>query len=278
MAVHGAGFLATFATMSRAAPDDARGSASATLYVIHGSHACRTAMLMLDHKGIAYRCVVLLTGPHPFSVRMRGFAGSRAPIRSVDGRTRRPLAMMDRAGTVPALRLGSERAQTNHDIARFLDRVEPEPPLFPSGPEQRRAVEEAEAWGDQVLQMAARRLTLVAAYHGLDTLSRRGNDGRLGALLARGESSRAVAARTAARVVFGAGTDNEPQLLDALPPMLDRIDAWIAAGVLGAQTPNAADFVIAPSLALLSYRLDLRPQIEARPAGALMNRLLPEPD
>ena len=228
MPVRGAGFL-TFATMSRAAPDDARGSASATLYVIHGSHACRTAMLMLERKSIAYRSVVLLTGPHPFSVRMRGFAGSRAPIRSVDGRTHGPLAMMDRAGTVPALRLGSERAQTNHDIARFLDRVQPDPPLFPSGPQERLAVEEAEAWGDQVLQMAARRLALVAAYHGLGTLSRRGNDGRLGALLAGSEPARAIAARTAARVVFHAGTGNEPELLEALPPMLDRIDAWIAA-------------------------------------------------
>ncbi len=235
-------------------------------------------MLMLEHKGIAFRRVDLLTGSHPYSVRMRGFAGQQAPIRSVDGQTHRSLAMMDRAGTVPALRLGSERAQTNHDIARFLDRVEPQPPLFPADPARRRAVEEVEEWGDRVFQMAARRLTLVAAYHGLDALSRRGNDGRLGALLARSEPVRAVAARAAARFAFRANTDNEREMLDALPPMLDRIDAWIEAGVLDADEPSAADFVIAPSLALLSYRLDLRPEIEARPAGALMNRLLPDPD
>src|ERR1700682_638331 len=46
---------------------------SATLYVIGASHACRTGMLMLEHKGIAYRRVDLLTGPHPLSVRIRGF-------------------------------------------------------------------------------------------------------------------------------------------------------------------------------------------------------------
>jgi hypothetical protein len=59
--------------------------------------------------------------------------------------------------------------------------------------------------------------------------------------------------------------------------MLDRIDAWIADGVLDAPQLNAADLIIAPSLALIAYRRDLRPQIEARPAGALLRRVLPEP-
>jgi hypothetical protein len=35
--------------------------------------------------------------------------------------------------------------------------------------------------------------------------------------------------------------------------------------------------MVAPSLALLSYRPDLAAQIAARPAGALLDRLLPEP-
>ena len=91
---------------------------SATLYVIPGSHACRTAMLMLDHKAIAYRRVELITGMHPFAVRMLGFAGHREPIRTVDGRTHMALAMIDRAGTVPALRHGAERIQANIEIAQ----------------------------------------------------------------------------------------------------------------------------------------------------------------
>jgi glutathione S-transferase len=252
-------------------------AAEATLYVIPGSHACRTGMLMLEHKGIAYRRVDLLTGPHPLSVRMRGFPGHRTPIRSVDGHTHTLLAMLDRAGTVPALRFAGERIQTNHEIARFLDRVQPQPPLFPSDRERRQAVEEAERWGDEVLQMTARRLGLAAAAHGLDALHRRGNDGRLGPLLASGEAMRLFAARTAT-FPFRASRGSEPELLSALPEMLDRIDAWIGAGVLDGDALNAADFVIAPSLALLSYRHDLRPQIEARPAGALVDRVLPEPE
>jgi hypothetical protein len=59
--------------------------------------------------------------------------------------------------------------------------------------------------------------------------------------------------------------------------MLDRIDGWVAEGVLNAERLNAADLVIAPSLALLDYRLDLREQLRPRPCFALVERLLPEP-
>ena len=59
--------------------------------------------------------------------------------------------------------------------------------------------------------------------------------------------------------------------------MLDTVDDWIAAGVLNGETLNAADLMIAPSLALLTYRSDVRPGVEARPLGALVDRVLPEP-
>jgi glutathione S-transferase len=233
-------------------------------------------MLMLEHKGIAYRRVDLHTGLHPLSLRMRGFAGNRTPIRSVEGRTHASLAMLDRAGTVPALRFAGQRIQTNREIARFLDREQPEPPLFPADPERRREVEEAERWGDEILQMTARRLGLIAAAHGLDGLHERGNDGRLGALLAPSEAMRGFSCRTAA-FFFRANRAGEHEMLSALPAALERIDAWVEAGVLGGATLNAADFTIAPSLALLSYRLDLRSELQRRPAGALVDRMLPEP-
>ena len=59
--------------------------------------------------------------------------------------------------------------------------------------------------------------------------------------------------------------------------MLDRIDAWIADGVLGGAQLNAADFMVAPSLALILYRPDVLPLFEGRPALELVDRLLPEP-
>jgi glutathione S-transferase len=248
------------------------------LYVIHGSHACRAAMLMLAYKQIPYRLVTLPTGAHPMLLRARGFAGHAEPIRSVDGRAHRSLALLDRMGTVPALRCGAERVQTNRAIARWLERVQPEPPLFPADPQRRAAVEAAEEWGDEAFQMAARRITLAGALHGIDGLRDRANDGRLGPLLARGERSRAINSLVAGRAVFRAGgPDVEQKLLAELPGMLDTIDAGIAEGVLGGPELNAADFMIASSLALIAYRLDLRAQIEARPAGAWLERVLPEP-
>jgi glutathione S-transferase len=64
--------------------------------------------------------------------------------------------------------------------------------------------------------------------------------------------------------------------LAALPAMLDRIDAWIDGGVIGAAEPNAADWQLASSIRLLMTMADLRRPIESRPAGALALRLVPE--
>jgi glutathione S-transferase len=254
----------------------ARVAADATLYVFPGSHACRSAMLMLGHKSIPYRLVDLVPGLHPLSVRLRGFPGSGAPIRSVDGRTHRSLAILDRVGTVPALRFGEQRVQTNHEIARFLERAHPDPPLFPSNPALRDEVEAAERWGDQVLQMTARRLVIAATLRGLDALPDRGSRGRLGPLLSESEKIRAAASHVAARI-FAVTPDCERGLLDGLPATLDTVDAWIGAGVLDGEELNVADLMIVPSLALLAYRPDLRSEIERRPAGALLERVLPEP-
>jgi glutathione S-transferase len=79
------------------------------------------------------------------------------------------------------------------------------------------------------------------------------------------------------RVVFNVGSATEQEMLGDLPGMLDRIDAWIADGVLGGPQLNAADFMVAPSLALILYRPDVAPLFAGRPALELVDRLLPEP-
>jgi glutathione S-transferase len=247
------------------------------LYVILGSHSCRTGMLMLEHKGVSYRRVEVPTGLHPLAMRLLGFEGNAAPLRSTGERPNRALGVLDRMGTVPALRIGDERVKTNHAIARFLERHYPDPPLFPVDPEHRAAVEEAERWGDQILQMAARRLVMAATVRGRDGLLDRGDRGRLGPLLYRRAATRRLASYAFGRVIFAAGPDREREVLLELDPMLDRVDTWIEAGVLGGEQLYAADFVIAPSLALLCYRPDVRADIERRPALALVDRILPEP-
>lgn len=232
---------------------------------------------MLEHKGVEHEVVELPTGLHPIALRLRGFAGNPAPARRVDGRRGPMLAMADRMGTVPSLRCDGQEIRTNREIARFLERLRPNPPLLPSDPEARRAVEEAERWGSEVFQMTARRLALAASLRGLDGFANRGDDGRLGPLLWRQRTLRLMGTRLIAVSTFGANGRAERELLDALPGQLDRIDAWIEAGVLNGDELNAADFMIAPSLALCCYRHDLAAEIGRRPAIGLVDRLLPEP-
>ncbi len=227
-------------------------TSSATVYVILGSHACRAGTLMFEHKRVPFRRVVVPSGLQRAVTGMLGFPGR----------------------TVPAVIHGDRRIQTNRAIARFLDEVRPDPPLFPADPERRRAVEEAERWADEEFQMVARRIALASALHGPGAMS---DDGRLGPVLWRNPRVRRAGMRMVGRFVFNVHPRSEARLLAELPRLLDRIDAWIAAGVLGGEALNAADFAIASSVALLAYRPDLRADIEARPVGALVERILPEP-
>jgi glutathione S-transferase len=246
-----------------------------SLYVIPGSHACRSAILMLEHKQVPYRRVDVPTLLHPLAARLRGFdAGGES--RTAGARRTLPIRTGDLLGTVPALASDGERISTNRQIARFLDDRHPEPSLFPADHEQRQAVEEAERWANETLQMAARRITLAWAVRDPSGASRSGADGRMGYLLYRRELMRRLIIPMIGRLVFNVDRAAEQELLTDLPAMLDRIDAWIVAGVLGGAQLNAADFMVAPSLALILYRPDVLPLFEGRPALELADRLLPE--
>ena len=222
------------------------------LYTIPGSHACRAATLMLEHKGMEWRERVLVPGVQTTTMTLRGFPGR----------------------TVPAIRLDGERVQTNREIARFLDRVQPERPLVPPGREAQ--VAEAERFVDGLLQPLSRRLVLRAGHRDLAELANHGDDGRLGALLAPRRYRRRM-------VIWGARRyfriDGRIESLDlaALPTVLDHVDSLVAKGALNGPELTAADFQAAPCLALIDYRLDIRDEVQSRPSWALVERLLPEP-
>ena len=207
---------------------------------------------------------------------MHGFDAGGETRRAGSGR---PLALRigDHLGTVPALDADGDRISTNHRIARFLDKRHPDPPLFPADPEQRARVEEAERWANDELQMVARRILLPVALRDPAKASQAAGEGRLGHLLYRQEIARRLIIPMIGRMVFNVGSATEEEMLGGLPAMLDRIDGWIADGVLNGPHPNAADFMVVPSLALILYRPDIMPLFEGRAALELVDRLLPEP-
>lgn len=222
----------------------------AKLFVVHGSHPCRTVARALELKGIAFTLVELPPAAH-------------APVmRALFGRR-----------TVPGIRFeGGEKVSGSRAILRRLDELVPEPALVPAEPAARAKVLEAERWGDDVLQAATRRIlwpTLLANPGAAASFS-------AGAKLPLPDPVLKAAVPVIARIELRLNATSDAARaadLQALPGWLQQIDDWIADGTLGGETPNAADLQIAPSLELLMAMEDLRAIIGPRPCGAWADRL-----
>jgi glutathione S-transferase len=223
----------------------------ATLYSLTLSHPSQAARLMLERKGIEHRVQDLLPGGHPAQLRLAGFRG----------------------GTVPALKIDGRRVQGSTRISRALEEVQVEPRLFPAEPEHRRAVEEAEAWGERELQPVPRRMFRwgVARQLYLREWMARDMEMPLPGVVARVQKPLAHAY---ARM---AGASDERVRADAasLPALFDRVDGLIAEGVIGAAEPNAADFQIGTTLRVFMAYEDVSQLLEGRPSAELAMRILP---
>jgi glutathione S-transferase len=175
-------------------------------------------------------------------------------------------------GVTPALRLGGESFQGTPEISRALDRICPEPPLFPAAPARRKRVEEAERFGEEVLQMLARRLTIACFKYAGREFDFAYGTAPSGRVMRSMQLPGAIP-----YLIFRYGAKDAVVQSDliALPRILDRIDDWIEAGVLNGEELNAADFQVAPSLQLLMSLEDVAPAIENRPAVELGSRIAP---
>jgi glutathione S-transferase len=226
--------------------------AEAKLYVIPGSHPSRTAMLMMERKGIPYKRVDLMPVISKGILKAQRFPGI----------------------TVPALKLDGKRVQGSIEIGRELDRIQPDPPLYPADPELRAKVEEAEAWGDE-FQRKPRRFSWWAFRKDRAPMASYSEGARLGVPVGLAVKTGGPLVAMAARL-NDANDASVSADLASLRADLDRIDAWIADGVIGGPQPNAADYQIAPSLRLAMSLDDLRPFIEGRPCGEMANRVVPD--
>ena len=220
---------------------------SAKLYVVHGSHPCATVQRALDMKAVPYEVVELLPPLHAALQRLR--FGTR---------------------TVPGLTLESgEKLVGSRAILRRLEELAPEPVALPGRPRRARRRRARRGVG-------RRGLAADGAAPGVD-------DARPGARApwsatrtARGcrasrrpPSSRWLRSSSAVeRRLNGADEGAVRADLRSLPGHLDRIDGWLADGVLGGETVNAADLQIATTSRLMLTIGDVRPFFAGRPAEA----------
>lgn len=225
----------------------------ATVYAVAASHPVKATLLMLDRKGIPWKRRDLANVIDRPLLRAMGFPGP----------------------TVPAIKLDGRKIQTSRAIARALDELVPEPPLFPADPDRRAAVEDAEQWGDEILQPVPRRLSWNALKRDRSGL-RSFVEGPIMGI------PPAIAVATAAPLIYGSArvnkaTDDAVRAdLMSLPALIDQVDDLIANGVIGGAEPNAADFQILCSVRLLLCFDDLRPLLDGRPAADHALRVVPD--
>jgi len=222
------------------------------LYVLPGSHPCAAVEVALESKGIAYDRVVLL----PLMQLMVG------PLR-YGGRT------------VPGIRIGSERIVGSRAIMRRLDELAPQPPLLPAPGEPEYArVLEAERWGDEVLQSVPRRLLDAGFLRDAASMESYAGDAKMP--LPRPMLRPALPLTAKLMALLNKATDENARAdLQSLGQMLDRVDGWIAEGLLGGERPNAADLQIGSTIRLLWSLADVRALLDGRPAMRLVEYFPP---
>jgi len=167
------------------------------------------------------------------------------------------------------MRLGAERLVGSRAIMRRLDALVPEPPLLPApGDPAYARVLEAERWGDEVLQSVPRRIIDAAFLRCPAAMESYVGDARLPLPRSLLRPAMPLTARLMA-IKNRARDESARADLAALPGQLERIDRWIADGLLGGELPNAADLQIGSSVRLLMSIGDVRPLIAQRPAAEL---------
>ena len=226
----------------------------ATLYALPASHPCAAIEVALRLKGIGYRRVDMI------------------PVLSKLQQWRRFGAF-----TVPGIVFeDGEKVLGSRDIVRSLEHRAIEPNLLPVDGRERRAVEQAELWGDQVLQPLARRIVWAALRR------------RSGAMMSYSEGADLPVPRTLARLSapliarvsgrFNGATDAAIRAdLINLDLHLDRADHWVKSGAIGGTAaPNAGDLQVGSGLALLLTIEDLRDRIEGRVCADVARRWFPD--
>ena len=225
---------------------------AATLYAVPASHPCAAIEKALQLKGVDYRRVDIPPVAH------------KAVQYALFGR-----------GTVPGLKLDGEKFVGSREFVRALERRMPEPPLLPADAKERKSVELAEEWGDEVLQPLARRAIWVALRRSPASMPSFGGGSKLPIPDAVARLTAPLVAMAEQRI--NAGTElNVRADLAALDHHLARVERWMDHDVVGGSSPNAADLQIGSGLALLLTIEDIERAFGSRRAWELARRWFPD--
>lgn len=222
------------------------------LFLIPGSHPCAAALKAAELKGIQHETKRLPPALHAFYAKAR---------------------FKDR--TLPAMIVDGEKVQGTLQIIERFDQMVPEPRLFPVDPGQRARVEEAEQWGDTVIQDIGRRVIYGHMQKDFGVMENyldyaqfqipRPLRKPIGKFIVK-----------LASIGTGATKKRVRRDLEQMPGYLDHVDGLIAEGVIGGEQPNAADLQILATIAVWMVHADLRAEIEGRPCGRAADKLYPD--
>jgi glutathione S-transferase len=218
---------------------------------VPGSHPVISAQLMLAYKGIEYSRLDLPNMSHKAILPLLRYRGSTVPVLSIEGK----------------------RVSGTMRIARALEHYVPAPSLFPEA--DRATIEGAEAWADSVLQDGVRQLARYGAPKDPEAMASF-LDGPVLKIPEGLMRASLPVIRPVVALQMRTPEETAKACLAALPAQLDRVDALLAEGIIGAERPNAADFQVAPSVRLMLCFDQLRDHIEDRPAARHARELVPD--
>ncbi len=219
------------------------------LHVLPPSHPCMTVEAALRHKGLEYERVALTPGSH--TEEMQRIYG--------EGHS-----------TVPGLLIDGEPVHGSRPILLRLEQLVEEPSLYP----EPRADEilQAEQWGDEELQDLGRRLPwgalhfrpeAMGTFGGGEPLDGPGTDFAIKYVHTSWRYHKITAARL---------HDD----LAGLPAKLAHVDSLAERGLIGGETPTAADLQIGATLRALLSVADLQPLLQRGAGERIARRWFPD--
>lgn len=224
-------------------------SPTLTLHVLPPSHPSKAAEEAIRFKGLDFEKVVLNPGEH------------NAVMEEIYGEGNR---------TVPGMVADGEAVHGSRAIMAKLEEIAPDPPLFPGEIAER--VREAERWGDEELQQLGRDLGWGALHFRPEAMGTMAG----GEPLDPAGTDFAIKYVRASWKYHGITAVRLAEDLAGLPAKLDHVDSLAEEGIIGGETPNAADLQIGSTIRVLLIVEDLDPLVRGRAGEEIAMRLFPD--